>query len=201
MPRQSISIRLIISITQSSSDAQLSLPTITMVDAHSHFDGLSSLISFTGFSVPARARFVAQFVGSTLFSSLTMGLVAGQAGAVLLPCGPLIPFMTGSWIGYSWGCIGFWKQIRKKAITCARRYPKVLVHSLLTEFDIDVPTNVRIAESRKEENGTELEDWILAGGLGRLSYGILAAMSCEEDVLEMKKNERQKMVNEYSERD
>ena len=71
-----------------------------MVDAGSNFDGLSSLISFAGFTIPARAKFVAQFVGSSLLSSLTLGLVAGQTGATFFSFGPLMPFMTGSWIGY-----------------------------------------------------------------------------------------------------
>lgn len=183
-------------------DLNLPAPTHRMADAHSHFDGLSSLISFAGFTVPARARFVAKFVGSTLYSSLTIGLVAGQAGA-LLPCGPLIPFMTGSWIGYTWGCVGFWKQSKKKTISFARRYPKVLVHSLLTNFDVEIPADVKVKhqEDGNNERDVLLEGWILAGGIGRLSYAILAAQSCEEDINEMQKSERQKLVDEYSEKD
>lgn len=180
-----------------------------MADAHSHLDGLSSLINFTGVSMPARARFIAKFIGSTLISSLTVGLVAGQTGA-LLSCGPLIPFMTGSWIGYTWGCIGFWKRSKKNAITCARRYPKILAHGLLTGFDLEVPTNVNMNDCQKEEinkkDDTEgnqrqrisMEEWVTCGGVGRLSYAILAAQSCEEDIVEMQKNERQKLVNQYS---
>lgn len=99
-----------------------------MTDSQHNFDGLASLIAFTGFTVPARARFVAQFIGSSLYSSITCGLVAGQAGA-MVSCGPLIPFMAGSWFGYTWGAIGFWKQAQKKAFTCARRYPRILAHS------------------------------------------------------------------------
>ena len=133
-----------------------------MSDAHHapSFDGLSSLISFAGFSIPARARFVAQFVGSTLFSSVTVGLVAGQTGA-LLSCGPLIPFIAGSWIGYTWGCVGFWRRARLKAITCARRYPRVLAHGLLIELDVEVPKNVRWrppGESNKEAKVGEKKD-------------------------------------------
>jgi len=173
-----------------------------MSDAHSHFDGLSSLISFAGFSIPARARFVAQFVGSTLFSSLTIGLVAGQAGA-LLPCGPLVPCMTGSWIGYTWGCVGFWRRSRDKAIACARRYPKVLAHSLLTNLDVEVPTDLDMGNRRGgdgREGQQTLEGWIQSGGVGRLSYAILAAQSCEEDIVEMQRSERQRLIDEYSEK-
>ena len=43
-----------------------------------------------------------------------------------------------------------------------------------------------------------LDEWIIEGGIGRLSYAILAAQSCEEDINEMHKNERQKLVDKYS---
>lgn len=43
-----------------------------------------------------------------------------------------------------------------------------------------------------------MEEWVTCGGVGRLSYAILAAQSCEEDIVEMQKNERQKLVNQYS---
>ena len=177
-----------------------------MSDDHSRFDGLSSLISFAGVSIPARARFVAKSLGSTLFSSLTLGLVAGQTGA-LLSCGPLLPFMAGSWLGYTWGMVAFWRQAKTKAINCARRYPKILAHSLLLDFDVEVPKDVSLErcdgsnEDIKEESYTEqvhMEDWILNGGVGRLSYAVLAAQSCDEDILEMQKNERQKLVDSYS---
>lgn len=174
-----------------------------MSEVHSHFDGLSSLISFAGFSIPARARFVAQFVGSTLFSTITIGLVAGQAGA-LLPCGPLLPYMTGSWLGYTLSCVGFWKRSKGKAVACARRYPKVLAHSLLANLDVEVPADLDMNENR-DGRGVEgkqtLEYWIQSGGMGRLSYAILAAQGCEEDIAEMQKSERQRLIDEYSRKD
>mmetsp|Transcript_10955 Transcript_10955/g.16132 ORF Transcript_10955/g.16132 Transcript_10955/m.16132 type:complete len:178 (+) Transcript_10955:74-607(+) len=172
-----------------------------------NFDGLTSLIAFTGFSMPARARFVAQFIGSTLFSSITCGLVAGQTGAMMLSCGPLIPFMTGSWFGYTVSCVGFWKQSKKKALTYARRYPKVLAHSLETDLNMQIPKNVTMDDDQKTEGsssssselrGKSLEEWIHEGGTKRLSFAILAAQSCEEDIAEMQKNERQKLIHGYS---
>mmetsp|Transcript_36473 Transcript_36473/g.78757 ORF Transcript_36473/g.78757 Transcript_36473/m.78757 type:complete len:184 (-) Transcript_36473:445-996(-) len=183
-----------------------------MADDHSRLDGLSSLISFAGFSIPARARFITQCVGSTLFSSLTLGLVAGQTGATFLSCGPLVPFMAGSWLGYTWGCVGFWRQSKNKAINCARRYPRIMCHSLLTDFDIEVPAHVNTGGSLEEEikedsnaksmpENLSLEQWILDGGVGRLSSAILAAQSCHEDIIELQKNERQKLLDAYSERD
>ena len=184
-----------------------------MSDQHSSLgDGLSSLISFTGLSIPHRARFIAQCIGTAIYSSLTVGLLAGQTGAVL-PCGPLVPFITGSFVGYGWGCIGFWRSSRKKAINCARRYPKILAHAMLTSFDIDVPDNVQLCREQ-ELTGREvaavtstygaqkdmtMEQWILRGGIGRLSYAILAAQECDEDVIEMHKSERQRLVEAYSE--
>ena len=171
-----------------------------MSDDHSRFDGLSSLISFTGVSVPARARFVAKCLGSTLFSSLTLGLVAGQSGA-LLSCGPLIPFLAGSWAGYTWGIVSFWRQAKTKATNCARRYPKILAHSLLTDFDVEIPTNVSLESTSQESYPSDkvsMEAWINDGGVGRLSHAVLAAQSCDEDIIEMQKGERQRIVEAYS---
>lgn len=158
---------------------------------------------FIGFSIPARARFVAHFVGSTLFTSLTVGLVAGQTGA-MLSCGPLLPFMTGSWIGYTWGCIGFWKQSRKKALACANRYPKVMAHGFLTNFDMEVPPTVSMETGEYKEGQQKkqsLEEWICTGGIRRMSYAILTAQSCEEDIAELQKNQRQQLIDGYSRTD
>lgn len=176
-----------------------------MADVNSNFDGLSSLISFAGFTVPTRARFVAKFVGSSLFSSLTLGLVAGQTGAIILSCGPLIPFMTGSWIGYTWGCFGFWRQSKESMLTCARRYPDILAHSLVTNMSITPPDHLKLDNNNRNSKNTEvnsitLEEWIVEGGIGRLSYAILAAQSCEEDIQDMHKSERQRIVDKYTDR-
>eukprot|EP00956_Cyclotella_meneghiniana_P021143 scaffold38062_cov23-Cyclotella_meneghiniana.AAC.3 len=189
-----------------------------MTDHHySNFDGLSSLISFAGVSIPARAKFIAQFVGTSLFSSLTLGLVAGQTASTFLTCGPLIPFMTGSWIGYTWGCVGFWRLAERKMVECARRYPDILAHSLITNMSIIPPhhliTDINntnndkeegvaiIPENKNKNDQITLEQWIKEGGIGRVSYAILAAQSCEEDVQEMYRNERQRIVDRYNNRD
>lgn len=172
-----------------------------MDDSHKSFDGLASLISFAGFTVPARARFVGHFLGQTLYSSITVGLVAGQTGAVL-SCGPLIPFICGSWFGYTWGCVSFWKQSKSKALTFARRYPRVMAHGLSNlNFTGTVP--FAPAETARDDRGVEeggnvLEEWILAGGIGRISYAILAAQSCEEDIFEMQRKQRQELIDGYS---
>jgi hypothetical protein len=184
-------------------------------DIGSRFDGLSSLIAFSGFTIPARARFITQCLSSSLFSGLTLGLVCGQAGAVLLPCGPLVPFMTGSWMGYTWGMVAFWNRSKTNMMSIARRYPRILSHSLLAEFDVTVPSHVNtdsIAGSKEESESdkdfgrarygdiseTSLEQWIVDGGIGRVSYAVLAAQSCREDVVEMQKNQRQKLIDAYT---
>jgi hypothetical protein len=56
----------------------------------------------------------------------------------------------------------------------------------------------------KDEGGPptmmSLEEWIVAGGVGRLSFAMMAAQCCEEDITEMRRNERQRLVDEYSQR-
>ncbi len=187
-----------------------------MADAQqTQFDGLSSLLSFAGIAIPARARFVAQFVGSTLFTSLTIGLAAGQTvGAIVPALGPPACYVLGSWIGYTWGCAGFWRTWRDRALSCARCYPKVLAHGLFANFDVEIPRNVRMDVDGKDRGGNNcrkddkddgggpatmsLEEWIVAGGVGRLSFAMMAAQCCEEDIAEMRRNERQRLVDEYS---
>jgi hypothetical protein len=58
-----------------------------------------SIFAAAAGTIPARARFIVRFVGTTTFSSITLGAVLGQCGA-MLPCGPLIPFFVGAHIGY-----------------------------------------------------------------------------------------------------
>lgn len=179
-----------------------------MVDSSSsHIDALSSLVTLGGLEIPARARFVAKCVGSSLFSSITLGLVAGQTGAVFLSCGPLLPFMAGSCIGYTWGCIGYWRQCKNITLRYAQKYPKILAHSLCTNMMLVPPKYLTLEppediDSNKRKNAESsrmtLEDWIIEGGIGRLSYAILAAQSCEEDINEMHRSERQKIVNKYA---
>ena len=190
-----------------------------MADAHqTQFDGVSSLLSFAGIAIPARARFVAQFVGSTLFTSVTFGLAAGQTVGAMVPAlGPPACYVLGSWVGYTWGCAGFWRMWRDRALSCARCYPKVLAHGLFTNFDVEVPRNVSMEVDCKDLGGGGdycrdgndkggsvtmmlLKDWILSGGVGRLSFAMMAAQCCEEDIAEMRRSERQRLVDEYFQR-
>mmetsp|Transcript_60572 Transcript_60572/g.179544 ORF Transcript_60572/g.179544 Transcript_60572/m.179544 type:complete len:101 (-) Transcript_60572:335-637(-) len=87
--------------------------------------------------------------------------------------------------------------------SCARRYPKLLVHSLLINHDIEVPRDVLeesgVVEHRPHAGGcgggNGLERWICGGGIGRLTFAILAAQDCREGVEEMQKEERQRIVD------
>ena len=55
-------------------------------------------------------------------------------------------------------------------------------------------------ESQDENEGNVLEEWILAGGIARISYAILAAQSCEEDIFEMQRRKRQELIDGYGAR-
>lgn len=69
---------------------------------------------------------------------------------------------------------------------------------------MEVPTSV-IENSEKEQTevsaGQSLEEWISSGGIRRLSYAVLAVQSCDEDIAELQKNERRKLIDGYSEKD
>lgn len=173
-------------------------------------DGLASLVSFAGITVPSRARFIGQSLASTALPSVTLGLVCGQVGAVCPAVGPLVPYLVGSWIGFSWGCIGFWRRIKSQALNYAARYPKILAHSLSVTHNVEIPREVMLmkddgTDRREGVDGTtgkngRLERWISTGGLGRLSFAILAAQDCREDVEEMQKEERQRIMEEEREK-
>ena len=70
-----------------------------------HFDGLNGLVRLSGANVPARAQYVAETLITASLSSLTFGLVFGQLGATIYTVGPILPFLIGSWTGYTFGLI------------------------------------------------------------------------------------------------
>ena len=157
----------------------------------SHFDGLSSLVRLSGAQVPARARFVGEALLSASFSSITLGLVCGQVGSILMTTtGPLVPFLIGSWAGYSFGLMSYWKSSVKWCDTCAQRYPKLLIHALRTQPHI-------VEQPPADEE--RLVDWVKQGSLGRLSMCILAAQACRNDVEEIERAERQRLMEQYQE--
>ena len=91
----------------------------------------------------------------------------------------------------------------------------ILAHSLVTSMSIipphhliaDINTNnndkqdVVHPEKKNNRQQITLEQWIKEGGIGRVSFAILAAQSCEEDVQEMYRSERQRLVDRYNNRD
>lgn len=148
-------------------------------------DGISAMVSLAGVSVPARARFLGHFISATTYSSLTYGLAAGQVGA-MTRVGPLLPFLAGSWAGYTVGCVGVWRRARAEALSTAERYPKLLEHVLREEFAVDAARDV------------PLEDWI-AQTSGRMTYAILAAQACQAAVQELNDARAARLVEGYAE--
>uniref|UniRef100_A0A7S2I9P7 Uncharacterized protein n=1 Tax=Helicotheca tamesis TaxID=374047 RepID=A0A7S2I9P7_9STRA len=188
-----------------------------MVDALG--EGMASLVAFSGLSVPARARFVGHSVASATFSSLTVGLVCGQVGVLIPTVGPLVPFLVGSWTGCTYGLYGVWRQGKQRALLYAQKYPKIMAHAFMVEFHKEVPESVLrnstipttneekgsnavggAGEGKVNKKGENFQDWICNGGLGRLSFAILASQSCHDDIVEIEKQERERLMEEYREK-
>lgn len=145
----------------------------------------SSLFDLARKSVPARAVFVARFMGSTTLASVTLGLVCGQLGAAC-SSGPLVPFLVGSWVGYSLACYRFWRLEVLQALHYVYKYPKLVEHALRTEF-------ASVSPIIKEP----FLDWIRAGSIGRLTWTILATQSCLPHIKEVEEAEMQYVVERY----
>ena len=185
--------------------------------------GLGSILKFTGTNVPARARFIGEaFVSATLFS-VTMGLCCGVVGATVFPmtCGPLVPFLAGSSVGYSFGLWEHWSSCKRNMIFYSRHYPRLLAHALWTEHKLIVPRSVMQASQEQlkqmEEDGGEgaatssmrrnptisyepnksgipLDQWVFQGGLARMTWSILAAQQCRPDVIAIEEKKREQLV-------
>lgn len=189
--------------------------------------GLGTILRFTGTNVPARARYIGEaFVSASLFS-VTVGLCCGAVGATLFPisCGPLIPFLAGSGVGYSFGLWDHYSTVKRNMRFYAHHYPTLLVHALWTEFQLIVPKSV-IDQSRKqllreeeEQQQNEmsalphasklpappvtnqphldnmpLDQWVFSGGLGRLSWSMLASQNCRSNVTTIETQKRHRIV-------
>ena len=74
-------------------------------------------------------------------------------------------------------------------------------HHLINNTNKTKEEDVTIIPEKNKNDQITLEQWIKEGGIGRVSYAILAAQSCEEDVQEMYRNERQRIVDRYNNRD
>eukprot|EP00934_Nitzschia_sp_Nitz4_P001539 Nitzschia sp. Nitz4//scaffold206_size41850//27157//28839//NITZ4_007425-RA/size41850-augustus-gene-0.62-mRNA-1//-1//CDS//3329541574//1539//frame0 len=183
--------------------------TSNTMDDH-RLEGMNSLVTLAGVTVPARARFVGEALVGASVSSLTLGLTAGMFGA-MSPVGPLVPFLFGSWTGYSFGLMRHWQASRKYALDCAKDYPLLLGHALNSDqYSCSVPRSIvdaseehrkQVVESREDEDESSASpfiQWIEKGGLGRMSWVILAAQNCRADIDELHRMERQKMVEQYA---
>eukprot|EP00444_Apocalathium_aciculiferum_P049425 CAMPEP_0183510820 /NCGR_PEP_ID=MMETSP0371-20130417/10530_1 /TAXON_ID=268820 /ORGANISM="Peridinium aciculiferum, Strain PAER-2" /LENGTH=105 /DNA_ID=CAMNT_0025707673 /DNA_START=165 /DNA_END=482 /DNA_ORIENTATION=- len=95
--------------------------------------------------------------------------------------------MVGSWLGYTFGLLSFWRSEVRRTQVYAKQYPKLMEHALNSQFTpwvgsrIDKPFN----------------EWLCAGGMGRLSWAVLAAQSCASAVQELQENERQRLIDGY----
>lgn len=182
--------------------------------------GLSSFVRMAGANVPARARFTGEALVSAAFASISFGMFSGGLGAVVAPAtiGPLIPFLVGSSIGYTFGLYQMWSNSKRRMLWYAKEYPALLAHSLRTEYHIIVPSSVVKAtqeiakqsdedeafqmnhfKSRKTPEGgpTTLDQWILGGGLGLVTWSLLAAQECRDDAESIQKQQRQTIVENF----
>jgi hypothetical protein len=160
-----------------------------------HFEGLSSLVRLTGVSVPARARFVGETMLGSSVMGLSVGLLSGSVGATFFVAsvGPLVPFLVGSGVRYSFGLIYQWRLSRRRALYFCENYPRLRAHTLRWEWDEkSVPLTA---------NGDQLVDWVLAGGLPRLTNSILAAITCSPNVVEIQERNRQRIIDAYADGD
>lgn len=114
--------------------------------------------------------------------------------------------MMGSWIGYSWGCVIFWRRSKKSTLLCAQKYPAILSHALSSEFDVEVPSQIitdnnnSTNEASKGDDRISMDKWIMQGGMSRMAFAVLAYQTCQEDILEMQRVKRQQLVEDASAR-
>ena len=178
--------------------------------------GLASILRMTGINVPSRAVFVGEAMVSASFSSLLLGMLCGAVGASAFPLttGPLVPYMVGSSVGYMFGMVQYWKTCTRTTLWYARYYPTVLAHAIRTDRDQimgpTVPESVvraSLVQLKTQKEGDEkightvtgrprtLEQWIRDGGLGRMTWSVLAAQQCRVDIQTIQRQERQRVVD------
>jgi hypothetical protein len=105
--------------------------------------------------------------------------------------GPLVPFLVGSGLGYTYGLFYQWRLAKRRALTFCENYPRLMAYCLRWEFDVlDAP---------QKANGKELASWVIQGGLPRISNSILAANACTSAVAELHERNRQRIVDAYIE--
>jgi len=139
------------------------------------------------------------------------------------PVGPLLPFLTFSTVGFGLGMFGNWRQSVARAKQYARYYPQILAHALWVEHRILVPDPVLRAsinasaasntsdpattttlaaeynstaiQQQQQPTTNSMEEWVANQGVRHLSMCVLAAQSCQLDVEEVDKQERQRIMD------
>ncbi|KAI2495533.1 hypothetical protein MHU86_18978 [Fragilaria crotonensis] len=161
-----------------------------MPDPDTALDGIGSLIRMTGFTVPSRARFVGETMVTASLASLTVGIVCGNIGSMIPSVGPLVPFLFGSWFGYSVGLVSHWRTSQDLAKKYARMYPSLMLYALNHQaWDL--------GSEPVAQHDEPLEEWITKGGLARTTVSILAAQSLKSCVRDIEKRGRDKAAEEY----
>ena len=154
----------------------------------------SLIFRWSGATIPARARFVGETFTSASSCSLTFGLACGHVGSCFSNIGPLLRFLFGSWTGCSFGLFHQWRGSKRKALSHAERHPSILRHVSQHECCHCYGTT-----APKEEEEC-LKDWILKGSVGRLTWGTLAAQSCQSSVNDIIQAQRKKLIDEEGEK-
>ena len=161
-----------------------------MPDADGALEGIGSLIRMSGYSFPSRARFVGETMVTASLTSLTVGLLCGNIGSMIPSVGPLVPFLFGSWFGYSAGLVSQWRNSKDLAKKYATRYPSLMLYALEHQaWDIGSES---VTDSEEP-----LDQWIAKGGLARTTVCILAAQSLKSCVHTIEKRGRDKAADEY----
>mmetsp|Transcript_63775 Transcript_63775/g.152066 ORF Transcript_63775/g.152066 Transcript_63775/m.152066 type:complete len:163 (+) Transcript_63775:61-549(+) len=147
---------------------------------------ISTLLASSGVTIPSRARFVGKFYAWTGLASMSLGLLAGQLGASL-GFGPILPFMSGSWLGFTLSCITFWKNERRRAEEYLLNYPQLMEHVLRTEYGTFAGMH----------NGISLAAWLRGPRLPVWSWTLLASQSCAPHVQAIEDERRDRIVEKY----
>ena len=159
------------------------------------------LVSYT-FTIPARAG---------IYTATILGLTTGQLGVLFTPWGPLLPFLTGSTVGFGLGVWNNWSRLLDRTRQYARHYPHILAHALWVEQRIRVPRSALVATTTTTtsaaaakpkaphdddvETPNPMVEWVTTQGLGHLSMCAMAAQSCQVDVEEVDRQERQRIMD------
>jgi len=103
------------------------------------------------------------------------------------------------------GLFGNWKRLVDRTKEYAAFYPHILAHSLWVENRVLVPSHIleqhaAHAKQRSENEAQSydsypLVQWVTSQGIRHLSMCALAAQSCQADVEEVDKQERQRIMD------